>query len=63
MKRFLLWLILNRRERTMLKDGLHERYGAYMRKLDLPSNRSIQDEIEGELIDTSNLRARLFSGD
>lgn len=63
MKRFFLWLILNCRERAMLKDGLHERYAAGLRKLDLPSNRGIQGEIEGDLTDTASLSAKLFSRD
>lgn len=60
MKRLLLRLILNCHERAVLKDGLHERYGAYLRKLDLPSNRGIQDEIEAELTYTVQLQNRLL---
>ncbi len=62
MKRFLLWLVLNRRERVALADGLHERYSAHLRKLDNPANRDLRNEIEVELAYTGRLIVRLFHG-
>jgi len=63
MKRFLLSIILNQRERKTLAEGLHYRYREHLRRLDLPENRDLGAEIGAELTYTDRLSARLLTRD